>query len=107
MSSYFLVTFMNGDYKIGQIMPCTKKGKIRIGRNEYPVDSIEVIERIPIEHVEEIYNLVHDKKIDEREMKKKVREILMITKRPSYVFAFYSDDWGYDIYVGYIENSLR
>ncbi len=107
MGTYFLVTFINGDYKIGQIMPCTKEGRIRIGRNDYSVDDIEVIERIPLEYVEEIYNLVHDVNLDEREMKKKVREILMITKRPSYVFAFYSEKWGYDIYVGYIENSLR
>lgn len=106
MAVYFLVTFMNGDYKIGQIMPCTKNGFIRIGRNDYPIENIEMIERMPIETVEEIYDIIKDTKIDEREMKKKIKEILMINKRPSYVFAFYSDDWGYDIYVGYIENSL-
>ena len=107
MVSYFLVTFLNGDYKIGRIMPCVETGKIRIGRSVHLTDDIEVIEKIPVEHVEEIYDLIHDQKIDEREMKKKVKEILMLNKRPSYVFAFYNDEWGYDIYIGYIENSLR
>jgi len=106
LTSYFLVTFLNGDYKIGRIMPCTQPGKIRIGRSVYSTDEIEMIEKIPIDIVEEIYELVHDLKTSEDNMRRKVKEILMINKRPSYVFAFYSDDWGYDIYVGYIENSL-
>jgi hypothetical protein len=104
---YFIASLSSGDMCIGRIMPSTNPEVLRIGYFDIPIHSIEVMEEIDLKTVHKIYNVVNNHKYDEkRDVPNKTKQILKLDKRPSYVLAYYSDEVGYSIYAGYIEQSM-